>query len=71
MHTYRYIPIYMLRILQSGVLYNIVNDIKEQSIHAVLFLAFSFACSVYCMSVYCINYKDLALIIYIKRKQPI
>lgn len=61
----------MLKILQSRVLYYIVNAIKEQSINAVLFLAFSFARSVYCMPVYCINYKDLALIIYIKRKQPI
>lgn len=47
------------------------DAMKEQTIHAVLFIAFSFPYSVYFMPVYNINYKDLALICYIKRKQPI
>lgn len=59
----------MHRILQSRVLY--YDAMKEQAIHVVLLIAFSFAYSVYCMPVYYINYKDLALICCIKRKQLI
>lgn len=54
---------------QSSILH--YDAMKEQTINVVLLITFYFASSAYYMPVYCINYKDLALICYIKRKQPI